>query len=490
MAGGQRAGAKRRIMAKSKPKVRAVRAPAGVLIDGASTVRSLPIWRIGVETAAADLKRLPGAQRGWLEATGFKPNAGAIALLPADGGLGGAVLGLGEGNEDVFAPLLPGALPGALPPGAYHFGNAPRSGDQRDLAALAWALGSYQFDAFKSAPPAKPARLKLSKGVRKSTIEQLAEGVCLGRDLINRPANDLGPAELASAALNLAKRHGAKSSVVVGDALLKKNYPLVHAVGRASDRPPRLIEFVWGRARDPKLTLVGKGICFDTGGLNLKPGSSMALMKKDMGGAAAVLALAHMIMAAKLKLRLKVIIPAADNNVSANAFRPGDILASRKGLSVEIGNTDAEGRLVLADGLTRADEEAPDYLITMATLTGAARVALGPDLPPLYCDDERFARGVLTSGEQVADPLWPMPFWQPYDELLASKVADVNHISSGAFAGSITAALFLKRFVARASRYMHLDIYGWTPAAKPGRPQGGEAQGARALFDFFAKEFG
>jgi leucyl aminopeptidase len=477
-------------MAKSKSKTRATRASGGVLIDCANKVRSLPVWRVGAATAETDLKKLTAAERGWLETTGFKPKAGAIALLPAKGGLGGAVLGLGEGDDDVFAPLLPGVLPGSLPPGAYHFGNAPRAGDQRDLAALSWALGSYRFDSFKSAAPAKPVRLKLPKGVRKGAIEQIADGVYLGRDLINRPANDLGPAELALAALGLAKRHGAKTSVVVGEALLKKNYPLVHAVGRASDRAPRLIEFVWGRPRDPKLTLVGKGICFDTGGLNLKPGSSMALMKKDMGGAAAVLALAHMIMSAKLKLRLKVIIPTADNNVSANAFRPGDILASRKGLSVEIGNTDAEGRLVLADGLARADEEAPDYLITMATLTGAARVALGPDLPPLYCNDERFARGVLASGEQVADPLWPMPFWQPYDELLASKVADVNHISSGPFAGSITAALFLKRFVARAKRYMHLDIYGWTPAAKPGRPQGGEAQGARALFDFFAKEFG
>ena len=477
-------------MAKSKPKARPPQLPGGVFVDSASKARSLPIWRVGADTADKDLKSLSAAQRAWLDATGFKPKAGAVALLPADSGLAGAVLGLGQDEAGVFAPLLPGALPRALPAGTYHFGNLPSGSDQRDFAALAWGLGAYGFDKFKTASAAKPASLKLPKGAERAAIEGIAGGVYLGRDLINRPANDLGPAELASAALALARRHGAKSSVVAGAALLKKNFPLVHAVGRASDRAPRLIEFVWGRARDPKVTLVGKGICFDTGGLNLKPGSSMALMKKDMGGAAAVLALAHMIMAAKLKLRLKVIIPAADNNVSANAFRPGDVLASRKGLNVEIGNTDAEGRLVLADGLARADEEAPDYLITMATLTGAARVALGPDLPPLYCDDDGFARDVLASGERVADPLWRMPFWAPYDELLSSKVADVNHISSGAFAGSITAALFLKRFVARAQRYMHLDIYGWVPTAKPGRPQGGEPQGARALFDFLSRAFG
>jgi len=477
-------------MAKSKPRARPSQLPGGVFVESASKARSLPIWRVGADTADKDLKSLSAAQRAWLDATGFKPKAGAVALLPAESGLAGAVLGLGQDEAGVFAPLLPGALPRVLPAGTYHFGNLPSRSDQRDFAALAWGLGAYGFDKFKTASAAKPASLKLPKGAERAAIEWIAEGVYLGRDLINRPANDLGPAELASAALALARRHGAKSSVVAGAALLKKNFPLVHAVGRASDRAPRLIEFVWGRARDPKVTLVGKGICFDTGGLNLKPGSSMALMKKDMGGAAAALALAHMIMAAKLKLRLKVIIPAADNNVSANAFRPGDVLTSRKGLNVEIGNTDAEGRLVLADGLTRADEEAPDYLITMATLTGAARVALGPDIPPLYCDDDGFARDVLASGERVADPLWRMPFWAPYDELLSSKVADVNHISSGAFAGSITAALFLKRFVARAQRYMHLDIYGWVPTAKPGRPQGGEPQGARALFDFMSKAFG
>ena len=459
-------------------------------MDAGSRARSTPIWGVRAKTSERDFKALKPTQRTWLDATGFEPGAGKVALLPdKTGGLSGVLLGLGEPDTNDFAPLLPGALPHALPPGVYHFANAPGQ-MTGSTAALAWALGAYRFDALKGAPAREPARLKLAKGTQRRPVQRIAEGVYLGRDLINRPANDLGPAELAAATKALARQHGAKVKVIAGEALLKQNYPLIHAVGRASDRAPRLIELTWGKGRGPKVALVGKGICFDTGGLNLKPGNSMALMKKDMGGAAAVLALAHMIMDAKLPLRLRVLIAAADNNVSANAFRPGDVLPSRKGLSVEIGNTDAEGRLVLADALSLADDAAPDYLISMATLTGAARVALGPDLPPIYCDDEVFAKGVLQSGARTADPLWRMPYWQPYDALLSSKIADVNHISSGPFAGSVTAALFLKRFVSRAERYMHFDIYGWVPSAMPARPQGGEPQGARALFDFFAKLLG
>ncbi len=471
---------------KIVPKSSRATALSQVLIDAGEKEDSLPIWFAKNGANVNAIPALTQAQRAWLESTDWKSRPGALALVPGKGGvLGGAVLGLGGG--DAFSSLLPGALAARLPARTFHFASPP--GDV-NLASLAWALGAYRYGVYKSKADAKPPRLKLCQSADRTAIERIAEAVYFGRDLINRPANDLGPGELAAAARALAKRYRAKVSVTKGAALLEKKFSMIHAVGRASDREPCLIDMVWGKAGAIKVTLVGKGICFDTGGLNLKPGSSMALMKKDMGGAAAVLALAKMIMDAKLGVRLRVLIPAADNNVSANAFRPGDVLASRKGISVEIGNTDAEGRLLLADALSFADEEAPDYLISVATLTGAARVALGPDLPPLYCNDEAFATGVLASGARVADPLWRMPFWAPYDALLKSKVADLNHISSGPFAGSITAALFLRRFIERAQRYMHLDIYGWVPRAEPGRPEGGEPQGARALFEFFTETLG
>jgi leucyl aminopeptidase len=321
-------------------------------------------------------------------------------------------------------------------------------------------MGSYSFDRYKENGDSEPRRLVVPKGVDAGRLSSIVQAVMLGRDLINIPANDLGPAELEQAARKLARSHGARFKVTTGEALLKQNFPLLHAVGRASDRAPRLIDFTWGPARAPKVTLVGKGITYDTGGLSLKPTSGMVLMKKDMGGAASVLALASMIMTAKLKLRLRVLIPAADNNVSANSFRPGDVLPSRNGMSVEIGNTDAEGRLVLADALALADEEKPDYLLSMATLTGAARVALGPDLPPFYSTEEKFAEAVLRQGIKLDDPLWRMP------------------------------AMFLKRFVSNAARYAHIDMYGWVPRDKPGRPFGGEPQGARALFETFRDMFG
>ena len=324
----------------------------------------------------------------------------------------------------------------------------------------------------------------------KAQVLALAEALYFGRDLINTPANDLGPAELETAARELAIAFDASIKVTEGSGLLSDNFPMIHAVGRASDRAPRLIDLRWGAEHAPKVTIVGKGICFDTGGLDIKPGSAMALMKKDMGGAAAALAFALLVMRAKLPVRLRVLIPAAENSIAGNAFRPGDVLTSRNGMTVEIGNTDAEGRLVLADAISLADEEAPDYLFTIATLTGAARVALGPDLPPLYTDDEDLAAGLLASGRAVGDPLWRMPFWPPYDKLLKSSIADVNHIAEGSFAGSIIAALFLKRFVRNAKRFAHLDIFGWVPREQPGRPQGGEPQAARALFDFFRRELG
>ena len=318
----------------------------------------------------------------------------------------------------------------------------------------------------------------------------ILEGVTLARDLINTPANDLGPAELEAAARALAERHGAKVRVVAGDDLLKANFPLVHAVGRAAARAPRLIDLTWGEASHPKVTLIGKGVCFDSGGLDIKPESGMLNMKKDMGGAACMLALAHMLMARGIGLRLRVIIPAVENAISGASFRPRDVYRSRKGLSVEIGNTDAEGRLILADTIALADEDQPDLIADMATLTGAARVALGTEIPPFYTDDEALAAQLSDCGRSENDPVWRMPLWRPYDALLESKVADMNNVASGNFGGSITAALFLRRFVASAKAWLHFDIYAWNQTAKPGRPEGGECQAARALYALLVSRYG
>jgi leucyl aminopeptidase len=335
-------------------------------------------------------------------------------------------------------------------------------------------------------------RLVLPDGLDGEELSRIAEGVALARDLINTPANDMGPAELEGAARALAKQHGAKIRAIVGADLTKQNFPLIHAVGRAADpsRAPRLIELRWGKSSDPKVTLVGKGVCFDTGGLDIKPDSAMLLMKKDMGGAATVLALAHMIMGEGLRISLRVLIPAVENSISGDAFRPLDVYPSRKGLTVEIGNTDAEGRLILADALALADEEKPDLLVDMGTLTGAARVALGPELPPYYTDDEALAAELARHAAAENDPLWRLPLWQRYDANLDSKVADVNNIASGGMAGSIICALFLKRFVSAAKSWLHFDIYAWTPAAKPGRPEGGECQAARALYALLKNRYG
>ena len=320
-------------------------------------------------------------------------------------------------------------------------------------------------------------------------MSRVAEAATLARDLVNTPANDMGPQELADAARQVAERYGAKFSSIVGDDLLTQNFPLIHAVGKASPRAPRLVDFTWGDPSHPKVTLVGKGVCFDTGGVDLKPSSGMLLMKKDMGGAANVLALAQMIMDANLKVRLRVLIPAVENAVAGNAFRPLDIYPSRKGPTIEIGNTDAEGRLVLADALALADEEKPDLLIDMGTLTGAARVALGPELPPFYTNDEQLAADVARCAAAENDPLWRMPLWAPYDSWLDSKTANLSNVASGAFAGSITCALFLQRFVEHATSWLHLDIYAWTPSGKPGRPEGGECQAARALYKLLCERY-
>jgi leucyl aminopeptidase len=468
----------------SREKPKQVQGSAAVLLAPDAKRKSVPIWFARNDRWAVEVP-LTGAQRAWLDALGFKGAARKHVLLPGpDGALAGAVLGLGEagvGDPIMDKPELAlGLLASALPPACYHLANEFAD---PELAAIAWGLGAYRFRRYKSAAGDQLAQLKTPRGVNHARVLALVDAVWLGRDLINTPANDMGPQELEDAARQLARAWGAEVASVVGDDLLANNFPLIHAVGRASARAPRLIDLVWGHSGSRQITLVGKGIVFDTGGLDIKPASGMALMKKDMGGAASALALAQMVMAARLDVRLRVLIPAAENSIAGNAFRPGDVLTSRAGKTIEIGNTDAEGRLVLADALDLADEARPDALVSLATLTGAARVALGPDLPPLYCDHDAFAEAIVAAGNRIGDPVWRMPFWRGYDANLDSPVADINNVSEQPFAGSVTAALFLRRFVRRAQRYAHLDIYGWRQSAKALGPKGGEPQGARALFE-------
>ena len=452
-----------------------------------SGAEAIPI-RLVASEPAPELQALSETERAWVAAQGWTGKRASVLLLPdGKGGIGGALLGTDGQDWRAQIPLLTGVLPAALPEGDYRFASQP---PDPELAALGFLAGLYRFARYKRSNDTKVKRLVLPEGADRSQVLALAEALYFGRDLINTPANDLGPAELEAAARELAAAFGASIKVIEGSGLLSDNFPMIHAVGRASDRAPRLIDLRWGSPRAPKVTIIGKGICFDSGGLDIKPSSAMALMKKDMGGAASALAFALLVMRANLPLRLRVLIPAAENSISGNAFRPGDVLPSRNGMTVEIGNTDAEGRLVLADAISYAEEEAPDYLITLATLTGAARVALGPDLPPLYTDDEALAAGLLAAGNAVGDPLWRMPFWKPYDKLLKSAVADVNHVADGPFAGSVIAALFLKRFVREAKRFAHLDIFAWVPREEPGRPKGGEPQAARALYYFFRNELG
>ena len=447
--------------------------------------QAIPIYLVKPETLESVLAGMEERERRFAAAQGFKAEAGRHVLVPdEEGGIGGVLFGMGGADAAERTPLLPGRLAAALPSGVYRLAGDV---DRPDLAALAFALGGYRFERYKKPKEGTP-RLVVPDGVDISAVSRIRDGVFLARDLINLPANDLSPHDLARAAAAVSDRYGGSVSVIDGEALTR-DFPMVHAVGAGSDRPPCLIDLRWGAESDPKVTLVGKGVVFDTGGLDIKPSSAMLLMKKDMGGAANVLGLASMVMDAGLRIRLRVLIPAAENAISGRAFRPGDILRSRKGLRVEIGNTDAEGRLVLADALALADEEAPELLVTMSTLTGAARVALGPDLPPLYTDSDAFAGELAAASEEVADPLWRMPLWKPYDSWLSSKVADLNHISSNSFAGSIVAALFLRRFVSAASIFAHFDIYAWTQSDRPTGPVGGEAHAIRALFRYLEQRY-
>ncbi|MFQ6546360.1 leucyl aminopeptidase family protein [Aestuariibius sp. 2305UL40-4] len=416
----------------------------------------------------------------WAKAQDFNAGFGAALVIPGeDGAIAAALGGLGDETARKRQRFAMAGVASGLPAGRYALQGNLEDGDLEE-ACLGWLLSRYRFDRYAKQPPAV-AELVAPGGVDAARIEAIVAGEVLTRDLINTPAGDMGPAALEQAARDLAEANGARVEVTEGDDLLDQGFPMIHAVGRAADDDPRLIDLRWGE-EGPTLTLVGKGVCFDTGGLNIKPSSSMALMKKDMGGAATVLGLASMIMTLGLPLRLRVLIPAVENSISDEAMRPGDILTSRKGLTVEINNTDAEGRLVLADALTLAVEEKPDLLVSMATLTGAARVAVGPDLAPFYTGDDDDAEALAEAAVRVRDPVWRMPFHDPYEAMLEPGIADLDNAPKGGFGGSITAALFLRRF-ATHPRYLHFDIYGWTPNPAPGRPKGGVGQGARALFD-------
>ena len=456
------------------------------LLSATDETSAVAIDAVTAERLPSLIATLPPAAAAWLGATGFSGAAGEVAVIPdGKGAVASVLFGLGKGER--IPSLLPGKLPGALPPGTYRLGQGFHD---PALAALAFALGAYRFARYRK-NSAEPRRLVIPAGVAAADIVRIADGVTLARDLVNTAANDLGPAELAETARTLGTRYGATVTEIVGDALLAKGFPLVYAVGAAATtgRAPRLVDLVWGEAGNPKITIVGKGVCFDTGGLDIKPSSGMLLMKKDMGGAATALGLAHMIMDANLPVRLRVIIPAVENAISGAAFRPGDVFGSRKGLTVEIGNTDAEGRLVLADTLTLAGEESPDLVVDLATLTGAARVALGPEVVPIYTADDALAADLSRHGAAVADPVWRMPLWAPYNALIESKIADLNNAGQSPHAGSITAALFLQRFVPDPARWLHADIFAWNPSTKPGKPEGGEAQVIRALYALFSDRY-
>lgn len=450
-----------------------------------SAKAATPLHAVKTDDLKRFLDHLPKRQAAWLKQAAFSAKAGELLLLPdADGALACAVLGLGKGGD----ALALAVCAEKLPPGTYALGSVPREAGGAH-AALAWLLGTHAFARYRKRAEKIHPRLVAPAGVNAAEVTRIAEGVFMGRDLVATPANDMGPEELAAAARKLARRHGAKIAVTVGDALLKRNFPMIHAVGRASPRRPRLIDLSWGRAGAPRVTLVGKGVCFDSGGLDLKPSAGMLTMKKDMGGAAAVLAIAHMIMDAKLDLRLRVLIPAVENSVSGSAYRPGDVLQSRKGLTVEIGNTDAEGRLVLADALALADDENPELLIDIATLTGAARSATGMEIPPFFTGDEKLAADLMRHGTAVSDPLWRLPLWRGYEDTLESPIADLNNSPSYNLAGAITAALFLNRFVTKTKHWVHLDIPAWNDRPRPGRKTGAEVNSARAIYALLAERY-
>jgi leucyl aminopeptidase len=453
-----------------------------VLTDNATG--AIPLHAVSKDKLAEWKNGLSGPAKAWIESTGFEAGSGKTCLIPGmDGKLAAAAIGtspvdgmwsFGNGSRD-------------LPKGTYKLAN-PMSAEDANRAALAWGLGAYSFARYKETDAPK-ASLVWPEASNKDDVQAMLDGIVLARDLINTPTEDMGPAELAEAAGTLARRHNAGFSVIVGDDLLKNNYPSIHAIGRASTEDPRLIDIVWGEADAPKVTLCGKGVCFDTGGLDIKPASGMKNMKKDMGGGANILALANAIMSVGLKVRLRVLIPAVENSIAGNAVRPLDVIKARSGKTIEIGNTDAEGRVILADALAEASSETPDLLIDFATLTGAARVALGADLPALFCNDDGLADELLQAGTRVQDPMWRLPLWPGYRKMIDSKTADITNAPEGGFAGAITAALFLQEFVGPNIAWAHVDMIAWNQSNRPGRPEGGEAQTVRACFEMIKARY-
>jgi leucyl aminopeptidase len=450
-----------------------------------------PIWLVSEQGLAAWLEVQDLAVRSWVRSHGFQAEKNRLIVIPAPGGDGiaGAALGLGS-TPDLFEPTLwtSVGLPDRLPPGRYRF-TGTFSAVAATHLTLGWEYGSYRFTRYRKAAGELPS-LVAPTGTDLEYVRLANEALGEARDLINTPANDLGPAELGEAVQRLALQHEAECRIIVGEELLRQNYPLIYEVGKGSAREPRLIDMRWGKRGAPLVTLIGKGVCFDTGGLDIKPSSGMLLMKKDMGGAALALALARMLMGADAPVQLRLLIPAVENSISGRSYRPSDVLRSRQGLTVEIGNTDAEGRLVLADALAEADTQDPALLIDLATLTGAARVALGPELPAIYSNPQQLAMELRAIGDKEADPLWPMPLWSGYDDDLASRVADLNNVSPTPFAGSIIGALFLKRFVTRTRNWLHADVYAWNAKERPGRPVGGDPHTVRALYRLIRQRFG
>ncbi|MEI6986569.1 MAG: leucyl aminopeptidase family protein [Rhodospirillaceae bacterium] len=442
-----------------------------------SGTETLPVTPLTKSQLGQWLRTQSAALSNWISSTGFTAEPGHVSLIAgADGGLARVLVGT-KPDDDLWSFA---GLPTTLPPGSYRI-DTDMGTQAASRAALGWALGSYDFSRYRKTDKVSPV-LVWPKGANRADVERAAGATIFVRDLINTPAADMGPDELAEVARVLAEEFEGEIKVVRGADLLAQGFPAIYAVGRASPREPQLLDLVWGRRSDPKVTLVGKGVCFDSGGLNIKTSTAMLLMKKDMGGAAHALGLARMIMMAGLPVRLRVLIPAVDNTISGDPLRPLDVIRTRKGLTVEIGNTDAEGRLVLADALTEADRDHPDLLIDFATLTGAARAALGPELPALFSNNDAFAADLIAAGDEAADPMWRLPLWQPYRKGLESKVADLSNVASHSHAGAIIAGLFLENFISPGTPWAHLDIMAWNQTSQPGRPEGGEAMGMRAAY--------
>ena len=457
--------------------------------------RVTPIWLVIQADADGFVAKLPDSGRAmaqsWARTNGFRGEAGRVLLIPsADGGLACVLLGLGaRASLAHVTPYDVAGLPQRLPSGAYQFADllSPR---EATTVALGWGLGAYRYERYKQSTSGQPpmAQLVLPSAADSVEVRRLVDADALCRDLINTPAVDLTPADLAQAVARVGAQYGAQVRTVVGDELLTQGFPLIHAVGRAAAIAPRLIDLRWGN-HGPQITIIGKGVCFDSGGLDLKPAAGMALMKKDMGGGACALSLGQLIMDARLPVRLRLLIPAVENSVSATAMRPGDVIKSRKGLTVEVNNTDAEGRLVLADALAFADEERPDLIVDLATLTGAARVALGAEIPAVFASSATLSAEILEASRHSCDPLWELPMYAGYEDELSSKVADLSNVSASSFAGSIIGALFLRRFVSETTPWLHLDLYAWNAKERAGRALGAEMQAVRALWQMLRARY-